>query len=161
MKIWLILLTVAALGLGMFVLSCAGDDDDCDCDDDTADDDDADDDTSAADDDLLGVDPGAQQCLNELQAPFQACKEPCYIVLEEICEFYHCLYGCFATMFDSAVDCGEQYPELEPRIPYWQCNADCDRAYQTCMEPLDECDYGVNLECTDELFNCESGCVAE
>jgi len=168
MKPWLIFLTVALFALGAFLLSCAGDDDDdnddCDCDDDdddTADDDDngAADDDAGDDDDTFGTGAGAQQCLDDLKPPFYDCRAVCDEAKEEeMCNYYHCIYGCFGEMFDGALACAQAYPELADMVDYWQCNSDCDAAFRTCVEPLVDCDFDIMVVCLDELQTCETGC---
>ncbi|MCC6158635.1 MAG: hypothetical protein IT350_11340 [Deltaproteobacteria bacterium] len=162
-------LLLVCSGLLIFA-SCS--EENCDCDDDTADDDapddddvdaddDGDDDAGAdddsADDDTFGTGPGAEECLDALKPPFDECKVGCD-EREEFCDDFHCLIGCFVDLFDGAVDCSEIYPELAEQAVYWQCMAECDSAFVTCLEPLEDCDLDKGFLCMDVMQTCESGC---
>ena len=163
---WLAVLFFVCSGVLVFA-ACS--EEDCDCDDDqtaAADDDAADDDSGAdddadddadADDDTFGTSPGAQECLDALKPPFFECRAVCD-GLEEFCDSFHCLIGCFVDLFEGAVDCSEIYPELAEKAAYWQCMAECDSAFVACLEPLGDCDLDQGVLCMDVMQTCESGC---
>lgn len=169
MKYRLAMTIVLMFVSGLLMASC-NEDEDCDCEedagasDDDAGDDDADDDAvdddDAGDDDNLGTTPGAQECLDALKTPFQACKAACDEE-EEFCVLYHCYAGCFVDLFDGAVACAAVYPELSGMVDYWSCNAECERGFRECVEPLAECDFDIGMICMDTQLTCESECVPE
>jgi hypothetical protein len=146
MKRLLVLWIAAVFLLGAVIASCNDADD--------ADDDDAGD---SGDDDSLGAGEAAQQCLDDLQSPFNACKAQCPDPAD-LCGYYHCVYGCLSEMFAGAVACANLYPELADMNPYWACNVECDNAFIQCVEPLDQCTQDLCAQCLDAETNCEHNC---
>ncbi len=154
-KLVFIMVLIFSLSL-LFSISCTcgGDDDD----------DDSSDPQFEEDDDDDKGNGNWKDCSEEAALSFYECKDKCppepscQTPPGEYCDHYYCVSECYEGQDDTMILCGEIYEDPDARVDFWECDKACQQEYQSCLEPLDECNEDIYMACLEDKIQCQSIC---